>query len=74
MKKIIVLVLIMVMASSVCFAGSACSTKSKAKDPITATAEVAGKTVAAPVEAVFGGKQAKSAKTGAKDVQQGVKK
>ena len=66
MKKIAVLVVLLVFAvGSVCFAAE-CATKSEAKDPITATAEVAGKTVqaagevvVAPVKAIAGEKEAK---------------
>ena len=64
MKKIICLVVLFAfVASSVCFAAEAAKeTKSKAKDPITATCEVAGKTAVAPVEAVFGGKKKEATK------------
>ncbi len=66
MKRIIVLVVLFAFAAgSVCFAAEGAKT-TKAKDPVTATCEVAGKTVAAPVEAVFGGKKKteEPAKTG----------
>lgn len=66
MKKLVVLVVLLVFAAgSVCFA-TECATKSTAKDPVTATAEVAGKTVeaagevvVAPVKAITGQKETK---------------
>lgn len=53
MKKAIMLAMLLAFAASVSFAGA-----DEAKDPITGTAEVVGKTATAPVEAVFGGKKA----------------
>lgn len=47
------LMMLLAFATSVSFAGA-----EEAKDPITGTAEVVGKTAVAPVEAVFGGKKA----------------
>jgi len=54
MKTLIVLVLIMALCSSVALAEAG-----KAKDPVTATCEVAAKTVEVPVKAVFGPREAK---------------
>ena len=51
MKILIVLVLVVALAAPMCLAQEA-QQETKAKDPITATAEVAGKVIAAPVEAV----------------------
>ncbi len=63
MKKLFVLVVLFAFAAgSVCFA-SECGSKGSGKDPVTATAEVAGQTVkavgdvaVAPVKAMTGTK------------------
>ena len=73
MKKLFVLVVLFAFAAgSVCFAADAAKEKT-AKDPVTATAEVAGKTVqaagevvVAPVKALSGKKETKKAEKAAK--------
>ena len=68
MKKMIVLAVLLVFCGSLCYAAET-GGEGKAEDPITATCEVAAKTVTAPVEAVFGGeKRTKETQETKKDV------